>query len=81
VREMSSAMRDLSAIHREQREASAEVAALQAVAKAGPERGQVGELLEALPVIMQALPLLRGLLSGGVPEVAPQQHGKPKNGA
>ena len=77
VREMSSAMRDLSAFHREQREAQAEVATLQAIAKQGPERGQVGELLEALPVIMQSLPMLRALLGGQSSEQSP----KPKNGA
>ena len=60
-----------------QREAQAEVATLQAIAKQGPERGQVGELLEALPVIMQSLPMLRALLGGQSSEQSP----KPKNGA
>ena len=79
LREMSSAMRELSAIHREQREASVEVAKLQTIAAAGPERGQVGELLDALPTLLQALPLLRGLLSPGVTESTPPA--KLKNGA
>lgn len=68
VREMTAAFRDLGAIYREQRDAASEVATMQAQADGG---GQLKELLEAAPHILQAIPMLRGLMSAD----------KPKNGA
>lgn len=70
VREMAAGMRELAAIYREQREAATEVASMQAAAEAG-NAGQLKELLEAAPAILQAIPMLRSLMS---PD-------KPKNGA
>lgn len=70
LREMMATQRDLNALQREAREAAAEVAHLQAAADNG---GQVKELLDAAPAILQMLPMLKSLAGG--PAV------KPKNGA
>jgi hypothetical protein len=80
VREMSQAMHGLATIYREQRDAAANVAELRATAAATPDGFNMKELMEALPVLMQALPMLRGLLAGGVPSSAPKSP-KPPNGA
>jgi hypothetical protein len=73
VREITGAMKDLSAIHAEQRRAAVETAEIRAAAQAGGDSWK--ELLEAAPQLLQMLPLLRGLVAG------PQQPAKPKNGA
>jgi len=78
VRELTSAMHGLSAIYRAQVDAASEVAALQATAAAGGDGGQLKDLLEAAPQILQAIPLLRALMAG--PAQSPPQS-KPKNGA
>lgn len=70
-RELAAAFRDMAAIYREQRDIAADTAAMQAAAESG--HGQVKELLEAAPAILQMLPVIRSLASP-----AP---GKPKNGA
>lgn len=62
VREMVTGMRALTEIYREQRDAAAETAALEAAAASGG--GTVKELLEAAPVIMQVLPALKSMLNG-----------------
>lgn len=61
VRELTSAMRALSQIYGEQRDAAVDAATSRAEAESG---GQLKELLEAAPVIMQALPALRDMLNG-----------------
>lgn len=66
VREMTAGMRALTAMYQEQVSVAEHAAELRATAAAGGD-SQVKELLEALPTILQALPLLRGLLAGGAP--------------
>ncbi len=68
VREMVMGMQALTAMYREQVSAAGEVAALQATAEAGGG-GQLRELVEAAPTLLQMIPMLKGLLSG--PETAP----------
>lgn len=67
VREMSQAVTALGEVYREQTVAAEEAAEARATAAAAAsaEGGQLKELMDALPVLMQALPLLRGLLAGG----------------
>jgi len=65
VRELTSAMHGLSSIYRAQVDAASEVAAMQATAAAGGDGGQLRELLEAAPTILQAIPVIRGMLNGG----------------
>lgn len=67
VREMVVGMQALSSIYREQRDAASEVAAMQATAAAGSGDGafNMKELVDAAPAILQALPMLRALLTGG----------------
>jgi len=64
VREMTAGMRALTAMYQEQVQAAEQVAELRTLAAQGPERGQLTELLEAAPAIMQAMPMLRSLLNG-----------------
>lgn len=80
VREMSAAMRDLGAIYREQRESATASATARAEAAAAAAAGgdSFKELMEALPQILQALPMLRALLQQ--PQTAPNG-ARPKNGA
>lgn len=73
VRELVAGMRALTALYQEQVTAAEQAAELRTMAAQTPERGQLAELLEAAPAIMQALPMLRALLSGGT--------AGPKNGA
>jgi hypothetical protein len=76
VKELTQGMRALSGLYQEQVGAARELAELQAEAKHVPEGGDMAQLLEALPTIMQALPALRALLQGPAATVA-----KVKNGA
>jgi hypothetical protein len=81
VREMADAMRSLSALYREQVQTAEHTAELRATAHAQAAAGgddQVRQLLEALPVILQALPMLRGLLGAGAPAPAAAVNGKAK---
>ncbi len=71
VREVVAAMNALTAMYREQVDAGMEVAAMRATADAG-SGGQLKELIDAAPTLLQMLPMLKGLLGG--PEV-------PTNGA
>jgi len=63
VREMTAGMRALTAMYAEQVQAAEQVAELRTMA-ANPERGQLAELLEAAPHLLQMLPAIRQLLSG-----------------
>lgn len=73
LREMSSGMHALTEMYRQQVMAASEVATMQAQAANGGEGWK--ELLEAAPQLLQLLPVLRGLASGGaVP------NGQPKKG-
>lgn len=72
LREVMITQRDLNALQRETRDAQAELSAIQAAADNG---GQLKELLDALPQIIPAIPLLAGLV-----RTSPSQ-AKPKNGA
>lgn len=76
VKEMASAVQALGEVYREQTVAAEQAAESRAIAAAASEGGQLKELMEALPVLMQALPLLRGLLGSG--EAAPQPNGARK---
>jgi hypothetical protein len=72
VRELTSGMRALGELYREQAEVKAEVAADIAAKEAGGD-GQIQQLMEALPVIVQALPMLKAML-------APAPSDAPSNG-
>lgn len=72
VREMTAGMRALTAMYQEQVAVAEHAAELRATAAAGGD-SQVKELLEALPTILQALPLLRGMLAGGAPATRPSK--------
>jgi len=68
VREMAGAMSALSALYREQVQTAETTGELRATALAHAASSgddQIRQLLEALPVLIQALPMLRGLLSSG----------------
>ena len=68
VREMAGAMSSLSALYREQVQTAETTGELRATALAHAASSgddQIRQLLEALPVLIQALPMLRGLLSSG----------------
>ena len=62
VRELTSAMRGLAEIYGEQRDAAADVASMRAEADNGGD--VVKQLIEAGPVLLQALPALKELLNG-----------------
>lgn len=64
VREMTAGMRALTAMYQEQVGAAEHLAEMRTRAEQKPEEGQFRELMEALPTIVQALPMLRALLSG-----------------
>lgn len=70
VREMVAAIHSLHSINEAKVSAAADVARLQAQAEAG-EGGQLKELLEAAPLVLQAIPMLRGMLGGQQPAAAP----------
>lgn len=61
MRELTGAVKGLAVIYREQAEASADVAAMRAEADNG---GDMKQLLEAAPAILQALPVLKEMLNG-----------------
>lgn len=68
LREMSNGMRALSSLYQEQVGAARDIASMQVQAakeQATAAGGDWQQLLEALPTIMQSLPLLRSLLAGG----------------
>lgn len=68
VKEMAAAVQALGEVYREQTVAAEEAAEARAVVAAAKEAGaggQLKEFMEALPMLMQALPLLRGLLGAG----------------
>lgn len=73
VREMVAGMRELAGLHREQLAAAHEladtrvetVAAQVEAAARGEESGDLKQFMEAMPVILQALPLLRSMLGSG----------------
>lgn len=79
LKEMSTAMHSLTESYRELaavKEESAETRAEAELAAQAASGGfNVKELMEAMPLIMQALPILRGLLTGGD---APNGHAKQK---
>lgn len=74
VREMTAGMRALTAMYQEQVVASEQLAETRAAAAVQPEPGQLKELMDALPTILQLLPLLRGLASGEVPRPSVNGH-------
>jgi hypothetical protein len=66
VREMAAATRSLAEVYREQTVAAEDAAEARAAAQLAVNGGsQLKELMEALPVLMQALPLLRNMLTAG----------------
>lgn len=76
VREMTAGMRALTAMYQEQVVASEQLAETRAAAAVQPEQGQLKELMDALPTILQLLPVLRGLAAGG--DVRPNVNGHNK---
>ena len=78
VREMTAGMRALTAMYQEQVVAAEQLAETRALATATPEKGQLAELLEAAPQIMQALPLIRAMLGGDAPPNGAHVNGRPK---
>jgi hypothetical protein len=75
TRELTAGMRALTQLYQEQIAVARETATLQAEGDASGD--QMKQLMEALPLLLQALPALRGLLSS---EPA-AQHPRHKNGA
>jgi hypothetical protein len=79
LKEMSAAMGTLTAAYRELADVKEESAETRAEAELAAQAAASGfnmkELLEAMPVLMQALPALKALLSGGAPS-APNGHSK-----
>lgn len=65
VREMTGGMRALTAMYQEQVGAAEQLAEMRTIAAQGPVKDQLTELLEALPTLLQALPILKGLLGSG----------------
>jgi hypothetical protein len=65
---MVAAIHSLHSINEAKVAAAADVARLQAQAENG-DGGQLRELLEAAPQILQAIPLIRGLIGGQPPPV------------
>ncbi len=69
LREQSAAVKALTSLYQQQLATAHETAEMRleaAVAAAGSE-GNWQQLVEAIPTIVQALPMLRGLLAGGAP--------------
>ncbi len=67
VREMTAGMRALTSMYQEQVDAAEQLAETRALAAQQPEKGQLAELLDAAPQLLQALPLIRSLLGGESP--------------
>lgn len=70
VREMAAGVRALAEVYREQTHAvedAAEARIAAAAAAADANGGDLKQLMEALPVLLQALPMLRALISGDAP--------------
>lgn len=79
VREVVDGMRSLTVMYREQVAASADLATTRATAAAAaiaPDGGQLKELMEALPVLLQLLPVLRSTLGPGQSTPPPSNHRK-----
>jgi hypothetical protein len=74
VRELTNGVRALAEVYREQNVAVEEAAEMRVAAAAEANGGDLKQLLEAMPVLLQALPILRSLVSGDAPTT-------PKNGA
>lgn len=62
---MMEAVKGLASIHRDQLDASVDAAERRAEAEQAGQGSDVKQLLEAAPLIMQSLPALRAMLSGG----------------
>lgn len=65
VREMATAVTALGEVYQAQREAAEDAAESRAEAAVAANGGQVKELLDALPQLLQLLPLVKGLLGSG----------------
>lgn len=76
VSEMTKGIKALSEVWHDQAEVAADTAAAAAASEAG--EGQVKQLIEALPVILQALPMLKAMLAGGYSDSPPNNHSKRK---
>lgn len=82
VREMATAVTALGEVYQAQREAAEDAAESRAVAEvaaaAAANGGQLKELLDALPQLVQLLPLVKGLLGAGdapAPSNGVRKHG------
>ena len=70
VREMAASVGHLGRMYREQVQAAEETSAIRAAGVVAPE-GDWRQLLDALPTLVQVLPLLRGMLGAGTTPAAP----------
>lgn len=68
VRELTNGVKALAEVYREQTLAVEEAAEARIAAVAEQSGGDMKQLMEALPVLLQAAPLLRSLLSGDAPQ-------------
>ena len=67
VRELTNGVRALAEVYREQNLAVEEAAEARIAAVAEASGGDWKQLLEAMPVLLQAMPLLKSLVSGDAP--------------
>lgn len=65
VREMAAAVKSLGEVYREQNVAAEEAAEARALAATAGQSSELKELLDAVPQIVQALPIIRALLAQG----------------
>ena len=68
VRELTNGVRALAEVYREQNLAVEEAAEARIAAVAEASGGDWKQLLEAMPVLLQAMPLLKSLVSGDAPK-------------
>jgi len=79
VREMAAAVGHLGHMYREQVQTAQDTANIRAQAQEPGADSDIKQLLEALPTILQVLPLLRGMLGSG-PTAEPLTNGVHKQG-
>lgn len=77
VREMVAGMRSLAGLYREQLAVERDVSAARIAGLASEDKDQVTQVIEALPMLVQLLPMAKQLLGGQGPGPAPS----PINGA
>lgn len=71
LREMAAGMRELSGLYREQVSVARENAEVKAATESAASGGDLKQLIEAAPVILQLLPVLQKMLASGGPTATP----------